>query len=276
MKRRQVKRSYQFGSLNDEKQPTVSNKVKKTIPIRNWWRGVWRYGPYIIGLVVLGYLVLFSNLFQINNIVVQGPNTALSQDLNREVEQFLKSRVLGRNWLLLNTKELQGVLQKSFSGQESITVDKIFPSKLVVKTDEQKSALIWKTGTRRYLLSVNGRVMSELQPDQTIDLIIITDSSNVPLQVGSQAVSRQFVTFTTAIVKAITDQSLGPAETLVRETTGELVVKTNQGYEIRFDTTADPDSQIRSLASILDLLKSQNKKPAEYIDLRIPNRAFYR
>ena len=276
MKRRQVKRSYQYASLNSSNETKVVGKVKKTIPKRNWWRGVWHYGPYIIAGVVVVYLLLFSNIFQINNISVQGPNTALSQDLQKETEKYLSSRIFGRNWLILNTQGLRGTLQKTFNGQESISVDKVFPSKLIIKTDEQKPGLIWKTGTHRYVVSVNGRVMSEIQHDQSSDLVTVVDTSNIPVDIGDNVAGRQFVTFTTEINKVLRENNLGPSELFVRETTGELNAKTTQGYDIKFDTTVDPAAQVRALNAILELLKSSNKKPAEYIDLRINGKAFYR
>lgn len=276
MKRRQVKRSYQYAALSSSKEPRSVGKVKKVIPKRNWWRGVWHYGPYLLAAAILGYLLFFSNLFQINNISVQGPNTVLSQDLQKSAEQFLDSRLFGRNWLLLNTQDLRSTLQKSFNGQESISVDKVFPSKLIIKTDEQKPGLIWKTGSHRYIVSVNGRVMSELQRDQASSLLVVVDTSNIPVAIGDNVASRQFVAFTTAISKVLQENNLGPSEFFVRETTGELNAKTTQGYDIKFDTTTDPEIQARALQSILDHLKSSNKKPAEYIDMRIIGKAFYR
>lgn len=277
MKRRKVKRSYNIQNVRrGQERPGVPSGAKRSTLAKVWWRGVWHYILYL-GLAVLAiYFVLFSNIFQIHNISVQVPNTELSQDLHRGVEQYLSTGILGRNWLFLNTNSLRSNLQKSFSGQESITVDKIFPSKLVIKTDEQKAGLIWRTGARRFVVSVNGRVMSELQPSELPDLPIVIDTSNIPLQVGDQAVSRQFVAFTTAIYQEIKTLSLGPAELMVHETTGELIVNTNQKYAIRFDATVDSSVQIESLRAILSLLQQQNKKPLEYIDLRIPNRAFYK
>ena len=62
----------------------------------------------------------------------------------------------------------------------------------------------------------------------------------------------------------------------VSDTTVELRVQTTSGYEIRFNSLASPESQIRSLSSTLDLLAAENKKPSEYIDLRVDGRAFYK
>jgi hypothetical protein len=147
---------------------------------------------------------------------------------------------------------------------------------LIIKTDEQKPGLIWKTGARRYVISVNGRVMSEIPHDQSSDLVVVVDTSNIPVEIGDNVTGRQFVTFTTEIYKALRENNLGPSELYIRETTGELNAKTTQGYDIKFDTTVDSAVQIRALNAVLELLRSSNKKPTEYIDLRINGKAFYR
>lgn len=277
MKRRQVKRSYQYSSLSGSKQSKGETKNPQKSPSgRKWWRSIWHYSPYGIGAIVIIYLVLFSNIFQINTINVQGPNTALSQDLQRGTEQYLDARLFGRNWLFVNTQDLRNTLQKSFSGQESIAVDKVFASKLVIKTDEQKPAIAWKTGSRRFVISVNGRVMSELQPNQDSSYVVVTDNSNIPVSVGDNVAGREFVAFTTAVADYMKANNLGPTELYISETTGELNAKSSQGYIIKLDATTDPAAQIRSLQAIIDHLKSTNKKPNEYIDLRIEGKAFYR
>lgn len=277
MKRRQVKRSYQYTSLSGSKETKQDgSKPKKPASRINWWRSAWHYSPYAIGGIVVVYLVLFSNIFQINTINVQGPNTTLSQELQKGTEQYLDSRLFGRNWFLVSTQELRSTLQKSFNGQESIAVDKVFPSKLVIKTDEQKPAIIWKTGSRRFVVSINGRVMSELQPNQDASYAVVTDNSNIPVSIGDNVASREFVSFTTAVADYMKSNNLGSGELNISETTGELNAKASAGYVIKFDATTDSAVQIRSLQAILDHLKATNKKPNEYIDLRIEGKAFYR
>lgn len=276
MKRRRVKRSRQLEGLSDPSLKQTASRQKRTAPMHGWWRRVWRYGPLIIIFVLTGYLLLFSNIFQIQDIDVQGPNKTLSRDIQKGAEQYLGARLFGRNWLLLSTNELRNNLQKAFGGPESILVEKVFPSRLIIKTDEQAVGMLWKTGSRRYQVSVNGRIVSEMTPEQSSDLPMVVDLSNIPLDVGEQVVSRQFVSFIATINKEMAILKFVPVNFFVRDTTGELIVRTNQGYEIKFDTTTDVNTQLGALRGVLGLLESQNKKPAEYIDLRVPNRAFYR
>ncbi len=275
MKRRDVKRSYQFLPITSKDNGQLPIKTKPHRPARYWLRRLFVFSPYILAIILIGYLVLFSNIFQISKVDVQGPSTVLSEKLQAESEQFLLSRLFGKNWLFLSTETLKNNLQKTFSGQEAIIVTKSFPNKLTIKTDEQKTAIVWKTGSQRYVISVNGRAMSEIQPHSSLDMPTVVDTNNIPIAVGSRVASREFIEFVTKINTYIKDSNLGPEQISIAETTGEIAVKTNAGYFIRFNTAAEPDSQIRALKATLELLGSQNKKPTQYIDMRIEGKAFY-
>lgn len=275
MSKRQVKRSYEFTPLEQTSVKSGSGIAKRPRQI-SWWRLTLKLSPYILLIGIIVGVVFFSSIFRIDKVDVQGPNTELSKGLNDEVTKYLKSSLAGKNWLFLDTNSLKGRLQKTFTGQEAIMVEKQFPNKLIVKTDEQKSAIVWKTGSKKYIVSINGRVMSELQGDNNMGLAVLTDGSSLPVDIGNKILSRDFVNFAIKVGDYVKAKSLGPEQIYITETTKELLVKTTAGYEIKFNTEETPDAQLRSLQATLDLLVSQNKQATQYIDLRVPGRAFYK
>jgi len=275
LSKRQVKRSYEFTPLEQTSVKSGSGIAKRPRQI-SWWRLTLKLSPYILLIGIIVGVVFFSSIFRIDKVDVQGPNTELSKGLNDEVTKYLKSSLAGKNWLFLDTNSLKGRLQKTFTGQEAIMVEKQFPNKLIVKTDEQKSAIVWKTGSKKYIVSINGRVMSELQGDNNMGLAVLTDGSSLPVDIGNKILSRDFVNFAIKVGDYVKAKSLGPEQIYITETTKELLVKTTAGYEIKFNTEETPDAQLRSLQATLDLLVSQNKQATQYIDLRVPGRAFYK
>ena len=275
MSKRQVKRSYEFTPLQQTDAKSGAGVSKHSVQI-NWWRLIIKVSPYILLLAIAVGVVFFSSIFRIDKVDVQGPNTELSQSLSSEVSKYLNSSLAGKNWLFLDASSLKGRLQKTFTGQEAIVVEKQFPNKLIVKTDEQKAAIIWKTGSKKYIVSINGRVMSEFLGENSSDLSTLTDGSSLPVDIGNKILSRDFVSFAIKVGDYIKAKSLGPEQIYITETTKELLVKTNAGYEIKFNTEETPDSQLRSLQATLDLLASQKKQATQYIDLRVPGRAFYK
>lgn len=276
MKRRDVKRSYEFTDLNQggSISPSLRSRsgAKRSGSV---FKKVLKYSPYIVIGTIILYILFFSSLFQISRVDVQGPNATLSQTLDKEVNNYLSSRLLARNWVFLNSTDLKTFLQKTFTGQETITVDKKFPNRLTVTTDEQKPALIWKTGTQSYVLSTGGRAITE-QNNQTLELPTVHDQSNLPISVGSKVTGRDFANFVTSIHSFLKENAIDYDKIFVSETTSELNVQTKQGYTIKFSTLADPGSQTRALKAALELIQQQNKKASSYIDLRVSGRAFYK
>ncbi len=278
MKRREVKRSYQFDDLN--RQAGRGPSIRSRSGVRRKGSGLKKFirlSPYIIVGTIILYILFFSSLFQIGKLDVQGPNTALSQTLEKEVNNYLNSRLLARNWLILNPNDLKSYLQKTFTGQESIYVAKKFPNKLTVSTDEQKPALLWKTGSRSYVLSTNGRAITEQTSQGSAQqLTVVNDNTNLPVDIGSRVAGRDFVDFTTKVADFLKSNKIEYDKIYITDTTSELNVQTKQGYLIRFSTLNNPDNQTRSLKATLDSLAQQNKKATNYIDLRVQGRAFYK
>jgi cell division septal protein FtsQ len=275
LKRRQVKRSYEFKIPERKSSREESGIIKKPKKI-NWAKISIKYSPYILAFIVLFYIVFISNVFRVGKVDVQGPNTELTASLTGEVDKYLSSGLTGRNWLFLNASDLKNRLQKTFSGQESIIIQKSFPNRLTVKTDEQKSGIVWKTGGGRYIVSLNGRVIGEVKDQNINGLAVVNDGSNIPVSIGDKIISRDFVDFTIKLNSYLKANNLGPEQISIAETTSEMTVKTNSGYDIRLNTSENIDTQLRALTGTLDSLKSQNKKPTQYIDLRVSGRAFYK
>lgn len=275
MRRRQVKRSYEF-KMPSRRSPKDESGIVKQPQKINWLKLLLRYSPYILLAIVLIYVVFISNIFRIGKLDVQGPNNELTSNLTGEVERYLSSSPIGHNWLFLNAADLKNRLQKTFSGQESVIVQKTFPNRLTVKTDEQKSGIVWKTGSKRYIISLNGRVIGEVRDQNVSDLALVNDGSNIPVEVGNKILSRDFVDFTIKVQNYLKSMKLGPESLSVAETTSEITVRTNAGYDIRFNTLEDVDAQLRALTATIDNLRTQNKKPNQYIDLRVSGRIFYK
>ena len=275
MKRRNVKRSYRFSLPSSKSTRESSGIVKKPAKI-NWFELLRKYAFYILLIVVAMYVVFFSGIFRVSRVDVQGPNSELSQDLESESNKYIKALFTGSNWLFIDAGSLKSQLQKTFTGQESITVSKTFPNRIEVKTDEQKSAIIWKTGNQRYVVSINGRSLSETKDQNTNGLPVVIDGSSIPVKVGDRVVSRDFVDFVLKLNDYFKNNKIEVEQIFVSETTSELNVKLKDGYIIKFNTSDSADSQIKSLAATLALIKSQNKKPSEYIDLRVTGKAFYK
>ncbi len=89
-------------------------------------------------------------------------------------------------------------------------------------------------------------------------------------------VAQEFVDFVNALHEQLPNKNITASQYQISDTTTELIVKTEQGYYIRFDTTRPIEKQMQDLSAVLAQIKKTGKKPGEYIDLRINGKVFYK
>jgi hypothetical protein len=86
----------------------------------------------------------------------------------------------------------------------------------------------------------------------------------------------RFVAFVGELVPALAANGIGATSLDVKETTLDLSVTTNKGYRLIFDTGRTVAEEMADLKAVLGLLATQKKTPAEYIDLRVSGKAYYK
>ena len=62
----------------------------------------------------------------------------------------------------------------------------------------------------------------------------------------------------------------------MKESTLDLYAKTDKGYVVIFDTSRPVGEGIGDLKVVLASLAAQKRTPAEYIDLRVSGKAYYK
>lgn len=236
---------------------------------RDW--GLW-FRRFIFGLLALGFIWLIYSGFQLKTINIE-PNE-YSQDLLPQVEKSIAAHRGWNHLLLLNS----GDLAKDLSVQNSATftnikVEKVwFGRAITVKAGERTESLRWQTSNQVYVLDCKGVVIRQIAVNEASNLPLVVDGSNLPVEINKNAVSSDFASFTVEANRQVKDVlKLGIVNNRIIDTSSELLVVTDKGYYIRFDTTGDLATQIDSAARVL-----KTEQPKEYLDVRIPYKAYYR
>lgn len=141
---------------------------------------------------------------------------------------------------------------------------------LLVQVKLHEPALAWESGQRMYALNKQGTVIGKGSRPPGVPLV--RDESDLEVEIGEAAVPGQFVDFVTSI----SDSGLDTSRLRVVETTRELYADTPRGYYIRFDTEGDPQVQVNNARNVRDVAQENGHSINDYIDARIPYRAYYR
>ncbi len=227
-----------------------------------------------VGLALVAVVGLWR-VFGVGTIKITGNKTVLTADIVRAAEASFNHHPFSRNLLTLGLAPLsQDILADQRLGEVHVT--RVWPSGVTITVSERQLSLGWKSGGSVYVLDSNG-VAVALVGEQGTKLAVVTDSTSLPVTVGSRVVPQRFVQFTLSLAGELTPMTgLAITSMSVPDTTSELYVKTSVGYTVKFDTTSGAEDQLTSLKTVLATLKTLKKTPAEYIDLRVPNKAYYR
>jgi cell division septal protein FtsQ len=247
----------------------------RAMPLNRPSRRRWRWpalGPLqrrllllAAGVLVAGYAV--SRLFAITTITVQAPGRV--GEIRAETRKLIDDSWRQKNLLTLNDEEVVSGLQQA----DPLLRRKWFHGINVTAALKQPS-MGWSTGNQHYLLDRDGTAIGVLPLGSKLP--VVTDGSNLPVQIGTRVAPARFVAFVTALVPALNAEGYGVQSMDVKDTTLDLSVATNKGYRLIFDTGRGVEEEMVDLRAVKALLANQKKTPAEYIDLRISGKAYYR
>ncbi len=272
-RRRVVKNrtSLNFGS-NEEAKSRAIKKVKRISP-----KSIFKIVFYSVLVLVLFYAVVASSLFKIKKIEITGNQTLNSEALRSQVQAVVGSSLLNQNILFVSGSQINKQLKTDNYQIAQAKIERIPFNTIKVVITEQKPSILWRSGNKVSVFTQDGKAYSG-EPNQTLlnSLPTVEDTTNLPVKAGEKIVSEQFVAFVVDAYAQLPQRGVEVSSMQIEETTTELIVVTKQGYKIRFDTTRPLSEQLTDLTAVLDLLKKQNKKITQYIDLRINSKAFYK
>lgn len=277
MKLRRTVRNSAALKLNPSYNEPAGQKGSKQFSRKFSWKRLIRPTIYVVILAIFLYAITASSLLRVNDIEVEGAVTISSEDVRRQVENVISSSPISQNVIFVPLGEISDKLKTDNYQIATVKIDRVFPTGLKVTISEQKPNILWKSAGQVYIISEDGRAYGgEVTEELERELPLVVDSTNLPVRTGERQASAGFVKFVRALKDQFSSTGLSSIELQVGETTTDLSVTTTDGYQVKFDTTREIETQIGALNDVLSILKKQGKKPAEYIDLRINGRAFYK
>ncbi len=232
------------------------------VPRRLLWAG--------LGLLAVAWGM--GQVFAVKTVSVAAPERAA------QFETATKALV-GESWrqhnlITISAANLRRDLMKTDPMIKTVEIHRRWPNGLALKITLKDPSLGWVSGNQSYLLDHDGSVIGPL-PGGSSTVPLVYDGSNLPVQLGQRVTTLRFVEFTTGIAAELGRLKLSPSRYEVKDTTLDLYVTTPK-YRIIFDTSRSVSEQVADLRTLQAFLAKQAKAPAEYIDLRIAGKAYYK
>ena len=227
----------------------------------------------LVIVCVCVWLVVFSQAFQIKHINISGAQRISEQEVQNIVEKDIQNKVLiwqTRNIFLIDKDEIQKNILNNFPEIIEVEVSKKFPDTLNVAVSErnQSAILIWLD--KQFFLDNQGVVF-----EQVFDINIDFDALKIKTcflhsepKLGDEVIEPETLSKIFIIETKLRKKEI-PIEIIEIVSNSRVNVKTQEGWEIYFNTNSDVATQAEELGMVLkEKIPPEDREGLEYIDLR--------
>jgi cell division septal protein FtsQ len=267
----------------------VRNKINKNKPKKSIFK-MPIFWFFLLSLIVFSagiYFCLFFSKIQIKNITISGNQKVNLQELEKIIDNSVKKnfinfkelKISSNSFFLTNTKNIQHEILNYSPVIKKVTVSKKFPESLNVLIEERKRIAIFCQNEKCFNIDDTG-IIFENSIYPTENIFIVRQAKNIDcLNLGTNVISENLIKTITEIEKSLKNNfQINLIEALIINSI-RMDIKTEEGWQIYFDTTED--SNINLQLTKLNLLLKDEITPdirqnLEYIDLRFKDRAYYK
>lgn len=206
----------------------------------------------------------------------------LLQDARRyqaDMQELLGKKLLNKSKLTINTTELsEQILSRHPELAGASLALPLIGDTIVLQLEPAPAvARLVSVNGSSYILGSNGQAISSEVDAAPVSTPVITDQSGLTVAVGSQVLPRDDMRFIIRLQHQITAQHR-KIESMVLPAAGrQLHVKFDgRSYIVKFSFEADVLQQVGAYRAVEKRLDATNVTPAEYIDVRVGDRAYYK
>lgn len=222
---------------------------------------------YIALFLIALYFIFFSGKFTIKEVMVEGNKLVLSENMSSYVKK-------GSNIIFLNSADLRKIILAENPQIKDVQVIRGIPDAVKIIVLEHENKIIWQTGGAKYLLSTQGEVTKKIEEGEVFDYPLVNDSKNIPVNLGTNIVSPNFIAFMININQNFFEATnIKPTYFEIPQTTFDLYLYTEAGFYVKFNSMRSSTKQLENLKKVLVEKRSDVH---EYVDLRIDGWAYYK
>jgi hypothetical protein len=243
-----------------------------------------------IGTVLAIFAVFFlvMNVDTNPKVVVLGDDNSIflqgTAQYKQTAQQLLARSVLNANKLTINAAPIVQGLEAQYPEVHTATVAlSVFGRQPTVYIQPAEPQLILATQHNgQFVLDSSGRALVTVTkktplPTGAHALPIVTDESGLEVKAGDTALPKQSVMFITEVAGQFKAKQLTMSAWRLPAQASELDASVSgTPYYVRFNLQGDAREQAGTYLATKNYLDSKNIKPAQYVDVRVSGRSYYK
>lgn len=247
---------------------------------RNWALGA----GALVAVLASAYLLMLGTEPKVT--LIEDKATAyFLQDKSvyeQAARQSLEKSVFNRNKLTVDASALKLELMQSYPEIKNVSVVMPFIGRepRVFIEPYKPSFMLTTTNSSAYLLDTTGRALvtaSQITDVDALEVPVIEDRSGNPVKLGSRALPSTTVRFAQTVLAALKTENVATSNIVLPAAAYELDVSiTGTPYFVKFNLLDDALQQSGTYLAVRQRLQKDTIKPAQYVDVRVPERAYYK
>jgi cell division septal protein FtsQ len=257
--------------------------------MRRWrWQqyASWIYAA-LLGLLIIIPVGLFvwvliaTEVFDIRTIAVVDAEARTAEQIMSTVEE-IAGQTPGRSLFLIDPAQVEGKIKQKLPQIRSVYVMRQLPGTLRIVAQEKVTEILLLTGGQYYLVDAEGIAYQEARLDDLPGLVVPTVKSRNPeseVKLGTPVVSAEFIKFVAEVEQELPEiiEAEVVEVNIPSLAAREVTFQASNNWRIHFDIIRAPGRQLKLLQELIETtLTPEEKQSVDYIDLRIPNRIYYK
>lgn len=271
-------------TVRSEQPAVTAASTQRRNTQRKWFKRV----PVIVGAIIaLVYVAL--------NLPVSGnPKIVPAKDArggiflrpaaayHESAQRLLGSSLLNTNKVTINTDRLERQLEAEFPELADVTVSlPLVGTRPVVYLEPASPTIILATASVEvFVLDESGRALitaAQVPGLGKLSLPVVKDDSGLPVKLGQTVLPSSNIAFITEVVAQLKAKQLTIEGLTLPAGLSELDVKVKgTPYIVKFNLMGNAREETGAYLATKQYLEQQRKTPSTYIDVRVPDRAYYR
>ncbi|MGB3988153.1 MAG: FtsQ-type POTRA domain-containing protein [Minisyncoccales bacterium] len=248
---------------------SYKKKVVKPVYKKRWF---WFLILIIIFILSLLYLIIFSPLFEVKEILILGNEKISSEEILEVATKEINSTIFSfdsKSIFFISSKRLSDSLTKEFPKIGNLEIKRLIPNSIEIEVKERKPIAVW-CNKECFFLDKEGVIFETAE--RPFGFVVIQEEKEA--LISDNVLSEKYLSFVLEFWKDVKD---------LVEIIGFRIVKLNievitkDNYFIKTITEESASLQAQKLR-----LAFQEKIPAEkralldYIDLRFEDRVYFK
>lgn len=265
---------------NDTSRNEDSLRARKiTEQRRTLWKKL-RLVPTMIAVGAILLSVVYSTTLTTTPGIIFANDASVyrtTAEYKTGIAKILQSSLFNRSKFTINTSSTSAAIIKAYPELDVATIGlPIIGRRPTVTLHLRKPALILTTKTNALVLDTNGKVVAEagqLISSIANSLLSVQDQSGLALHVGDQALTTDTITFIINVSAQLAAKQLTLSGMTLPNGGNEIDIHIKDlSYYLKTDSTADPRIEIGDFLAA----KESGASPAEYMDVRVEGKVFYK